>query len=76
MMGETSYKIYASTEYVESRLINHQQSANTIGEGIFSGAVAAKAEAQTPGAALLRNSKLVMEETTPTNNGEIFWVYE
>lgn len=35
-----------------------------------------KAGVQTPGTALLRNSKLVSAETTPTVNGEIFWVYE
>ena len=35
-----------------------------------------KAGIQTPGTALLRNSKLVSTETTPTVNGEIYWKYE
>lgn len=74
------YKIYASTQYVDDqiteRLSNHSQPASTIGSGVFAGAVMAHSEAQVPNEALLRNSKLVAEETTPTNNGEICWLYE
>lgn len=50
--------------------------ANDIGAGTFAGEVIAKASAQTPATSLLRNSKLVASETTPSNNGEICWMYE
>ena len=46
--------------------------------GTFSGIVKASSSDssdQAPATSLLRNSKLVATETTPTVNGEIFWVY-
>ena len=53
----------------------HNQAASTITAGTFAGAVVANASGQTPGTALIRNTKLVATETTPTVNGEICWVY-
>ena len=55
---------------------NHTQSASSITEGTFAGAVVAQASFQAPETSLLRNSKLVPEETDPVNNGEIYWIYE
>ena len=49
--------------------------ASKISEGTFAGAVSANANAQAPGTSLIRNTKLVTEEATPTVNGEIFWVF-
>ena len=54
---------------------SHNQAASTITAGTFSGAVVASASNQAPGTSLLRNSKLVSSDTTPTVNGEIFWTY-
>lgn len=54
----------------------HDQSASTITAGTFAGQVVANASAQTPGTALLRNSKIVSADTTPTNDGEICWTYK
>lgn len=42
----------------------------------FAGQVAANGVGQSPSSSLLRNSKLVSVETTPTVNGEICWQYE
>ena len=50
--------------------------ANEIEAGTFAGQVIAKTDAQTPSTYLLRNSKLSETETTPSNNGEICWMYE
>ena len=55
---------------------SHTQAASTISAGTFAGEVIANASAQTPATSLLRNSKLVTSETTPSNNGEICWMYE
>lgn len=49
--------------------------ASKITAGTFAGAVVANSAGQAPGTSLVRNSKLVAEEATPTVNGEIFWVY-
>ena len=54
---------------------SHNQAAGTITAGTFAGAVVASASNQAPGTSLLRNSKLVSSDTTPTVNGEIFWTY-
>lgn len=44
--------------------------------GTFTGQVSAAGEGyQAPGTSLLRNSRLVSADTTPTVNGEIFWTY-
>ena len=44
--------------------------------GTFTGTVKAGGEGyQAPGTSLLRNTKLVSSDTTPTVNGEIFWTY-
>ena len=43
--------------------------------GTFNGSVYAGSGHQDYDVSLLRNSKLVSSETTPTYNGEIYWVY-
>ena len=44
--------------------------------GTFTGTIKAAGEGyQAPGTSLLRNTKLVSSDTTPTVNGEIFWTY-
>lgn len=48
--------------------------ASKITAGTFAGAVVANSAGQAPGTSLMRNSKIVSKETTPTVNGEIFWV--
>jgi hypothetical protein len=55
---------------------SHNQDASTITAGTFAGQVVANSGAQTPGTALLRNSKIVSADTTPSNNGEICWTYK
>lgn len=54
---------------------SHSQGAATITAGTFAGQVAAKSDGQGPGSMLLRNSRLVSAETSPTVNGEICWMY-
>ena len=54
---------------------SHNQAASTITAGTFAGQVVASGSDQTPGASLLRNSKLVSSDTNPTVNGEICWTY-
>lgn len=49
--------------------------ASMISAGTFGGQVVANSSGQAPGTALIRNSKLVSTEETPTVNGEIFWLY-
>ena len=56
-------------------VLDHTHEASKISAGTFAGQVVAKASGQTPGTMLLRNSKLVSAEETPTVNGEICWVY-
>ena len=63
------------TELDKKAASSHNQAAGTITAGTFAGAVVAGASNQAPGTSLLRNSKLVSSDTTPTNNGEIFWTY-
>lgn len=59
----------------EKAPVNHTQAANTITAGTFAGQVVANSSGQAPGTALVRNTKLVAAEETPTVNGEIFWTY-
>ena len=66
---------YTDLENVPSEFTPAAHGAAKITGGTFGGAVFANANAQTPGTSLVRNTKLVVEETTPTVNGEIFWVY-
>lgn len=54
----------------------HTHSASDITAGTFAGQVVAAANGQTPGAYLIRNSKLSATEETPTVNGQICWLYE
>ena len=55
---------------------DHRHAASQITKGTFAGQVIAQSSTQAPATSLLRNSKLVSSETTPTVNGEIFWMYE
>ena len=55
--------------------LEHTHEASKISAGTFAGQVVANASGQTPGTMLVRNSKLVSAEETPTVNGEICWVY-
>lgn len=48
--------------------------ASKISAGTLAGQVVANSSGQAPGTSLIRNSKIVAEEATPTVNGEIFWV--
>ena len=54
----------------------HIHTANEISSGTFRGNVFAGGTSQAPATSLLRNSKLVSKETTPSYNGEIYWTYE
>lgn len=54
----------------------HTHGAAQITGGSFGGAVQAKQSGQNASVSLLRNSMLVSVETTPTVNGEIYWMYE
>ena len=64
-----------TNSYLENKLKSHSQPASDITAGTFAGQVVANASGQTPGTMLVRNSKLVSAEETPTVNGEICWVY-
>lgn len=55
---------------------SHTHSASTITTGTFAGTVYAKSTSQSYSVSLLRNSKLVSTDTTPTVNGEICWTYK
>ena len=58
--------------------VSASQSGSTLNlsvSGTFAGQVVANSAGQTPGTMLVRNSKLVSAEETPTVNGEICWVY-
>jgi hypothetical protein len=54
----------------------HKHSASEITAGTFAGQVVANSAGQTPTTSLLRNSRLVLEITDPTVEGEICWLYE
>lgn len=71
---ESSKPEYTASE-VGAADVDHTQSASTIYEGMFSGQVVANMWTQSPETSLLRNSKLVATDTTPNNNGEIYWTY-
>lgn len=63
--GEPAWKTYS-----------HTHAASSVTTGTFAGTVKAGSSYQAPGTSLLRNSKLVSTESTPTVNGEIILVYE
>lgn len=65
-----------TVEQIGAAKESHNQAASTVTAGTFAGQVVANASGQTPGASLLRNSKLVSADTNPTVNGEIFWTYK
>ena len=69
-----SYAMQAALD--EKADVSHTQAASTITAGTFAGQVVANSSNETPSTMLLRNSKLVPTETTPTVNGEICWLYE
>lgn len=65
----------ASVSVTVNKAAIFYSNASTISGGTFSGAVMASASGQAPGESLLRNSKLVFDDTTnPTVEGEIVWV--
>lgn len=66
---------YNDLTNVPSEFAPAAHGAAKITGGTFGGAVVANSAGQAPGTSLVRNSKLVAEEATPTVNGEIFWVY-
>lgn len=83
--GQLAGKAPASHKHTKSDITDfptamtptaHNQAASTITAGTFAGQVVANSSAQTPGTALLRNSKIVSADTTPSNNGEICWTYK
>lgn len=57
-------------------LASHSQAASTITGGTFAGPVYASNTAQAPITSQLRNSRIASSEITPSNNGEICWIYE
>ena len=71
--GSTVAQAVAGEDYANA---SHNQAASTITAGMFGGQVVASSSGQTYSTSLLRNSKLVSAETTPTVNGEICWTYE
>lgn len=50
--------------------------ASMISAGTFAGQVVANSSNQDVSTSLLRNSKLVLTEETPSVNGEIYWLCE
>ena len=72
----TSTKAAVNKGYVDDALASHTQGASTITAGTFGGQVIANSSGQNYAVSLLRNSKLVAVETTPTVDGEICWTYE
>jgi len=66
----------AAVSWMEVAAVGHTQAASTITAGTFGGQVVANASNQTPGTSLIRNTKLVSADTTPTVNGEINWTYK
>ena len=71
----TSQKTRARSN-IDAAVSSHTHNASTITAGTFAGQVVANASAQSPNTSLLRNSRLVNTEATPSNNGEIYWMYE
>lgn len=55
---------------------SHNHAASMITAGTFAGQVVAGDSYQTPETSLIRNSRLVSSDTTPTVNGEINWTYK
>lgn len=55
---------------------SHDQAASTITSGTFAGQVVANSSGQAHNAFVLRNSKLVSADDSPTVNGEICWTYK
>ena len=66
----------ATNGYLDTKFNNHTHSASSITAGTFAGQVVSNDSAQAPETYLLRNSKLVATEETPTVNGQICWQYE
>ena len=55
---------------------DHSHTAEEIVGGRFSSIMYAGINQQSPAVSLIRNSKLVTSDTTPTYNGEICWTYK
>lgn len=69
-IGSTTFS--AGTIFTSS----YKPTAADVTAGTFGGTVTAGSTVQDPATSLLRNTKLVESETTPTVNGEICWLYE
>lgn len=50
--------------------------ASALGDETFGGTMYANSSTQDPDKMLIRNSQLVSVNTSPSNNGEICWIYE
>ena len=66
---------YNNLSDVPSEFTPAAHGAAKVTGGTFAGQVVANSSTQAPGTSLLRNIKLVAEETTPTVNGEIFFTF-
>ena len=77
LTGDASHRTVTDTEKSDwDTAATQAAAAMPKSGGTFTGTVKAAGEGyQTPGTSLLRNTKLVSSDTTPTVNGEIFWTY-
>lgn len=77
LTGDASHRTVTDTEKSDwDTAATQAAAAMPKSGGTFTGTVKAAGEGyQAPGTSLLRNSRLVSADTTPTINGEIFWTY-
>ena len=77
LTGDTTHRTVTDAEKTDwDTAATQAAAAMPKSGGTFTGAVKAAGEGyQAPGTSLLRNTKLVSSDTTPTVNGEIFWTY-
>lgn len=77
LTGDASHRTVTDTEKSDwDTAATQAAAAMPKSGGTFTGTVKAAGEGyQDPGTSLLRNSRLVSADTTPTVNGEIFWTY-
>lgn len=77
LTGDASHRTVTDTEKSDwDTAATQAAAAMPKSGGTFTGTVKAAGEGyQAPGTSLLRNSRLVSADTTPTVNGEIFWTY-
>lgn len=70
----TSSNPHANMGWVDADYINGLNLMPKTG-GTFTGTIKAGSSYQNYSTSLLRNSKLVSADTTPSANGEIYWTY-